>query len=70
MFGELKSKIETYLTESYKKGTLKDNLFVFEELVLKNKNISKILIGIMHKRMYSLYKLILYRITRHHIISY
>ncbi len=42
MFGELKSKIETYLTESYKKGTLKDNLFVFEELVLKNKNISKI----------------------------
>ncbi len=42
MFGELKSKIETYLAESYKKGTLKDNLFVFEELVLKNKNISKI----------------------------
>ncbi len=42
MFGELKSKIETHLTESYKKGTLKDNLFVFEELVLKNKNISKI----------------------------
>ena len=39
MFGELKSKIETHLTESYKKGTLKDNLFVFEELVLKNKNI-------------------------------
>lgn len=41
-FGELKSKIETYLTESYKKGTLKDNVFVFEQLVLKNKNISKI----------------------------
>ena len=42
MFGELKSKIEIYLSESYKKGTLKDNLFIFEELVLKNKNISKI----------------------------
>lgn len=42
MIGELKSKIETYLTESYKKNTLKDNLFVFEELILKNKNISKI----------------------------
>lgn len=42
MFGELKSKIETYLTESYSKQTLKDNIFVFEQLVLKNKNISKI----------------------------
>lgn len=42
MFGELKSKIETYLTESYQKNSLKDNLFVFEQLVLKNKNISKI----------------------------
>lgn len=42
MFGELKSKIETYLTESYQKQTLKDNIFVFEQLVLKNKNISKI----------------------------
>lgn len=42
MIGELKSKIEKYLTESYKKNNLKDNLFVFEELVLKNKNISKI----------------------------
>jgi hypothetical protein len=42
MFGELKTKIETYLTESYQKQTLKDNLFVFEQLVLKNKNISKI----------------------------
>ena len=39
MFGEIKSKIETYLTESYQKNTLKDNLFVFEQLVLKNKNI-------------------------------
>jgi hypothetical protein len=42
MFGELKSKIETYLTESYQKNTLKDNLFVFEQLVLKNKNVSQI----------------------------
>lgn len=42
MFGELKSKIETYLTESYQKDKLKDNLFVFEQLVLKQKNISKI----------------------------
>ena len=25
MFGELKSKIEVYLTESYKRGQLKDN---------------------------------------------
>ena len=41
-FGELKSKIETYLTESYKKGTLKDNLFIFEQLVLKNKKVSQI----------------------------
>ena len=41
-FGELKSKIETYLVESYKKNKLKDSLFVFEQLVLKNKNISKI----------------------------
>jgi hypothetical protein len=42
MFGELKSKIETYLTESYKSNKLKDSLFVFEQLVLKNKNISRI----------------------------
>lgn len=42
MFGELKSKIEVYLTESYKRGQLKDNLFIFEQLVLKNKAISKI----------------------------
>jgi len=41
-FGELKSKIEAYLVESYKKNKLKDSLFVFEQLVLKNKNISKI----------------------------
>lgn len=42
MFGELKSKIENCLAESYKKNTLKDNLFVFDQLVLKNKNVSKI----------------------------
>jgi hypothetical protein len=41
-FGELKSKIETCLSESYKTNTLKDNLFVFNEMVLKNKNISKV----------------------------
>ena len=42
MFGEIKSKIETYLVESYKENRFKSTLFVFEELVLKNKNISKI----------------------------
>lgn len=42
MFGEIKSKIETYLVESYKENKFKSSLFVFEELVLKNKNISKI----------------------------
>ena len=42
MFGELKSKIETCLTESYKNKNLKRNLFVFEQLVLKNKNIAQV----------------------------
>jgi hypothetical protein len=42
MFGEIKSKIETYLSESYKENRFKSSLFVFEQLVLKNKNISKI----------------------------
>ena len=41
-FGELKSKIEKYLTESYGKKNVKKDLFVFNELVLKNKNISKL----------------------------
>jgi hypothetical protein len=41
-FGELKSKIETCLTESYKNKNLRRDLFVFEELVLKNKNISQV----------------------------
>jgi hypothetical protein len=42
MFGELKSKIETCLTESYKDKNLKRDLFVFEQLVLKNKNIAQV----------------------------
>lgn len=41
-FGLIKSKIEKLLTESYKKNSFKDTLFVFKELVLENKNISKI----------------------------
>ena len=41
-FGELKSKIETCLVESYSNKNLKRDLFVFEELVLKNKNISQV----------------------------
>ena len=40
--GLLKSKIEKYLMESYKNETLKENMFVFKELVLENKNMSKI----------------------------
>lgn len=40
--GLLKSKVEKYLTESFKKETLKENMFVFNELVLKNKNLSKL----------------------------
>lgn len=41
-FGELKSKIEKCLTESYSKNSVKKDLFVFKELVLKNKNVSKL----------------------------
>lgn len=41
-FGELKSKIEKCLTESYVKNSAKKDLFVFKELVLKNKNVSKL----------------------------
>lgn len=41
-FGLIKSKIEKLLTESYVKNTLKENLFVFDELVLKNKNLKKV----------------------------
>jgi len=40
--GELKSKIENQLVESYKKNSFKENIFIFEELVLKNKNIAKL----------------------------
>jgi hypothetical protein len=40
--GLLKSKIEKYLIESYKNKTLKNTMFVFNELVLENKNLSKI----------------------------
>jgi hypothetical protein len=41
-FGILKSKIEKTLVESYKKNSFKNDMFVFEELILKNKNISKL----------------------------
>jgi hypothetical protein len=41
-FGVLKSKIEKCLIESYNKNTFKDNIFIFNELVRKNKNISKL----------------------------
>ena len=41
-FGLIKSKIEKLLTESYKKNSFKNTLFVFKELVLENKNISKL----------------------------
>ena len=40
-FGLLKSQIENILIESYKNESIKDNMFIFKELVLKNKNISK-----------------------------
>jgi hypothetical protein len=39
-FGILKSRIEDCLVESYRKDSLKKNMFVFEELVLKNKSLS------------------------------
>lgn len=41
-FGILKSKIEKCLIESYNKNTFKDNIFIFNELVRSNKNISKL----------------------------
>lgn len=41
-FGILKSKIENTLLESYKKGTLKNELKNFKKYVLENKNISKL----------------------------
>ena len=41
-FGILKTKIEDLLIESYKNYTLKRDMFVFDELILKNKNLSKL----------------------------
>lgn len=41
-FGLLKSKIEKCLTESYANNTLKRDLFVFDQLVVKNKNLNKL----------------------------
>lgn len=41
-FGSIKSKIERILTESYLNETLKDQMFVFDQLVLKNKNVKKL----------------------------
>ena len=41
-FGILKTKIEDLLIESYKNDTLKRDMFVFDELILKNKNLSKL----------------------------
>ena len=41
-FGSIKSKIEKILTESYLNETLKDQMFVFDQLVLKNRNVKKL----------------------------
>jgi len=41
-FGKLKSQIESILIESYGKKDFKNNMFVFNELIVKNKNISKL----------------------------
>jgi hypothetical protein len=41
-FGLLKSKIEKCLLESYTTSSFKKDIFIFNELVLKNKNISKL----------------------------
>jgi hypothetical protein len=41
-FGLIKSRIENILTEGFTNNTFKDQMFVFEELVLKNKNIKKL----------------------------
>ena len=41
-FGPIKSKIEKCLIESYKKDSFKRNMFVFNKLVLENKNLSKL----------------------------
>ena len=41
-FGHLKSKIEKLLIESYSTNTIKDNMFIFKELVLNKKPISNL----------------------------
>lgn len=41
-FGLLKTQIEKTLVESYKNDSFKKDMFIFNELVLKNKNISKL----------------------------
>jgi hypothetical protein len=41
-FGLLKSKIEKMLIESYKNDAIKRDVFVFNELIVKNKNLSKL----------------------------
>ena len=41
-FGLIKSRIENILTEGFVNSTFKDQMFVFEELVLKNKNVKKL----------------------------
>lgn len=41
-FGLLKTKIEESLNNSYNRKTLKKDMFVFNELVLENKNIAKL----------------------------
>lgn len=41
-FGILKTKIEDKLIKSYSQNKIKQDLFVFEQLILKNKNVSKL----------------------------
>lgn len=41
-FGLIKSKIEKRLSSSYLNESLKNDLFIFNELVLKNKDVSKL----------------------------
>lgn len=40
--GLIKSKVEKLLQESYVNNNLKNDIFIFEELVLRNKNIKKL----------------------------
>lgn len=41
-FGLLKTKIEESLSNSYNRRTLKKDMFVFNELVLENRNVAKL----------------------------